>query len=553
MLQTIKSVALASAIFATAQGGVIQVSLNPPTNTSATILESFISYSIEFSSFPDFAGNLSAPNSFSNNLLTNIAHLTGEKPSIRVGGNTQDYALYNASLRTATNGTINPSRSPDYPTTLSIGPSFFESYLTWPGTRYTHGFNLGLGGNSTAGWETLLATVPLACNALRGRLVAWEYGNEPDLYSTSAQGPVRPPGWNESAYVSQWLNGTRHIRSQLAKYCPDMLADGSYGYYAPSFAGTDNHLKPITTFAKGLDGDGDIKVISSHKYLTSPLTFARLSADWSSYIGGATQPGITLQNTLLNHTSTSHSLSLQTALAAALSYTNLPFILGETNSLYNEGAPGLSNAFGAALWVLDFNLLSAARGIGRVHMHQGTDYRYAAWQPVATSKTTVGTKPPYYGQVAAGAVLGRKSTGGERSVVELEVGDESESAYAAYDGGTLRRLAVLNMRAYNYTLGGVLNNPPNPVVRPSRNYTFSVPAREGDWAIVRRLTANGSDAISGISWDGTSNNWELARGLPVRLWNVTVGERVRVKGGMVSVGVADSSATVLEFDTIDIE
>ena len=56
-------------------------------------LEAFVSFSIEFSSFPDFAGNTSFPNTFSNNLLDNIGALTGTKPYIRVGGNTQDYGM----------------------------------------------------------------------------------------------------------------------------------------------------------------------------------------------------------------------------------------------------------------------------------------------------------------------------------------------------------------------------------------------------------------------------------------------------------------------------
>jgi hypothetical protein len=132
-----------------------------------------------------------------------------------------------------------------------------------------HGFNLGLGANNTAGWETLLDTVPLACKALRGgKLLWWEYGNEPDLYSTSAQGPVRPSTWTEEIYVAQWLNGTRAIKSQLKKYCPDMLSNKNYGYLAPSFAGTNNHLKPVKTWEVGLDVDQDIRLISSHKYIS---------------------------------------------------------------------------------------------------------------------------------------------------------------------------------------------------------------------------------------------------------------------------------------------
>ena len=80
----------------------------------------------------------------------------------------------------------------------------------------------------------------------------------------------------------------------------------------------------------------------------------------------------------MNHTSTMNSVN-----AHIIEYDNItssshdvpPLIFGECNSLYNEGRPGLSNAFGAALWGVDFNLYSASVGFKRVHMHQGTNYR----------------------------------------------------------------------------------------------------------------------------------------------------------------------------------
>jgi hypothetical protein len=62
-----------------------------------------------------------------------------------------------------------------------------------------------------------------------------------------------------------------------------------------------------------------------------------------------------------------------------------PLIFGETNSLYNQGRPGLSNTFGAALWGVDFNLYSASVGFKRVHMHMGTNYRVRV--PLASLST----------------------------------------------------------------------------------------------------------------------------------------------------------------------
>jgi hypothetical protein len=54
-----------------------------------TVGPAFVSFSIELAFFPDFAGNKSHPNVFSENLLNNLADLQGVKPVIRVGGNTQ--------------------------------------------------------------------------------------------------------------------------------------------------------------------------------------------------------------------------------------------------------------------------------------------------------------------------------------------------------------------------------------------------------------------------------------------------------------------------------
>ena len=39
-----------------ATGAVIPLPLTPPENVSLPVLDSFVSFSIEFSSFPDFAG-----------------------------------------------------------------------------------------------------------------------------------------------------------------------------------------------------------------------------------------------------------------------------------------------------------------------------------------------------------------------------------------------------------------------------------------------------------------------------------------------------------------
>ncbi len=121
---------------------------------------------------------------------------------------------------------------------------------------------------------------------------------------------------------------------------------------------------------------------SSCSHSTSAVPFLSISHSYSpisSYISGAATPGVTLQGTLLNHAVTKRSVDTRVAdyntILSESSEPVPPLIFGETNSLYNQGRPGLSNTFGAALWGVDFNLYSASVGFKRVHMHMGTNYR----------------------------------------------------------------------------------------------------------------------------------------------------------------------------------
>lgn len=98
--------------------------------------------------------------------------------------------------------------------------------------------------------------------------------------------------------------------------------------------------------------------------------------------------------------------------------SGVPMVFGEHNSLYNQGKPGLSNSFGAALWGVDFNLYAASVGVRRVHMHMGTDYRvsfflsFFLWYTqththvcvcysITSSFAARATRPAYYAQTKA--------------------------------------------------------------------------------------------------------------------------------------------------------
>ncbi|KAK5726565.1 hypothetical protein LTR15_002450 [Elasticomyces elasticus] len=517
-------------------GRAVAISAKQPS-TAKQPLEHFLSYSIEFSSFAQFAGNLSAPNTYSDNLLNNIAHYAGSKPLIRVGGNTQDLSLFNASQQQATIQYFSAA-NPDYPANQTFGPAFFESYQTWPGVRFSHGFNLAE--NSTEARAALLDSVPYACEALRGKLNGWELGNEPDLYPTVVNPiPPRGPDYNPVEYVTEWLNWTRAIHGHMQQACPDLATNASFKFFAPSLAGAAG-LSAFTAepvFKAGLNTDHDIGYISAHKYIAARGNL-----------------GLTLQGTLMNHTNNLRAvndlLNISASIQAIPDKNLIPsasFILGEGNSLARQGIGGVSNSFGAALWGLDYALSLVSHGIGRWHMHQGVNYRYQAWQPVETRNTTKGTKAPFYGNVAVSAFLGDLTNAESRPyVVDLELPNFDESAFASYVDGKLRKLIVINMDEYNATASnvGYVDDYPRPV----ETYSFQLP-RGYKSAQLQRLMANGSDAITGVTFDGYSYAAELDNGKPVLLSNVTVGERLRVgRNGKAIVKLPRSSAVILDFE-----
>lgn len=138
------------------------------------------------------------------------------------------------------------------------------------------------------------------------------------------------------------------------------------------------------------------------------------------------------------------------------------------------------------------------------------------------------TRPPYYGQIMVASALGRSD---DARIVHIPLAEDTESAYAIYNGDDLLKLVVLNLQAFNQTSG--------QDSRPTREYKFQVPDH-GRRAKVERLMAPGSDATDGISYD-----YDLRAG---RLVNVDPAtEMVRIRNGVVSVELPDSSAVLLTF------
>jgi hypothetical protein len=120
--------------------------------------------------------------------------------------------------------------------------------------------------------------------------------------------------------------------------------------------------------------------------------------------------------------------------------------------------------------------------------------------------------------------------------VNIPLGEDTESAYAIYDGKRLTKLAVMNLQAFNQTTAGT---------RPHRAYSFHVLARHRS-ANVERLIGPGSDALVNINFRGDFLYYALRRGLPVPVH--ALEEVAGVRDGVLTVEVPQSSAVLLSLD-----
>jgi hypothetical protein len=147
-------------------------------------------------------------------------------------------------------------------------------------------------------------------------------------------------------------------------------------------------------------------------------------------MAGANSTGLSLQNTLLNHAHTTASVHQHLVEYASIIDSGASVIIGEANSIFNIGTPGISDTFGAALWTLDYNLWCASQNITRVHMQQGLNFFYNAWQPIDTPAMAKGTKAPYYGSIAAAAMIGNTLDGKVR-ITNIPLNSTTDVAYGA--------------------------------------------------------------------------------------------------------------------------
>lgn len=465
-------------VYSTVVNRNFSLSVPPLPPTGKQIVDgNFQSYSIEFSYMLDYAGNVSFPNKFSNKILQNLKDISGAYPIIRAGGTTQNRAIWVQNQTVALIETFSPS-SPDQPSSLTIGPSWLESFKTFPtGTQYIFGLSFQDG---TAGLDqVLLEAIPTVAE-LGSSLYAFEIGNEVNGFP----GGRRPASYTVQDYVTQWLQYAVTIENSTG-------TQGKTLFQAAAFEAPENYLTSNTSWnartilQDGIAKTGLVKTISEHDYMGSDCADTKVHA--------------TLEKTLLNHT---HMTSVAFAHDYLSNYTvahGSKYVLGETNSISCQGQANISDVFGAALWGVDYVLYIASLKVSRLYFHTGTPYRYSAWQPIAIGDVPAHAKALYYANLFTATAF----AGGNKQVSVL-VNETFFSAYGVYDAGTggsgvvaepakLTSVVVVNLNIWNSTQ-----------IASERPYTQVTLPSTLAGGKVRRLTGIGAETASNITFAGRS-------------------------------------------------
>ena len=337
-------------------------------------------------SSPGQAGLMSPKNA----RMLQFVQTLGTAGVIRIGGNTSDYAHWSAdgTAVSSPEGTI-VNRA-----VLNDLGDFCRA-LNW---KLIWGLNLGRG---TA--EEAAAEAKAVSESLRDSLLAFEIGNEPDLFAPAH----RKKGWSYKDFLTDYRAFKKVIRQAVPG--------------AP-FAGPDvaNQTAWVESFAK--DEGSDLKLLTHHHYSQGPPE----------------RKTSTIENLLEGNTNLQQRLD---KIATTSKASGVPFRFCEDNSCFHGGKSGVSDTFASALWVLDHMWMIAASGGAGVNIETGMNQlgRISDYSPIyPVGENGYVARPIYYGMLAF-----RHNVGGERIGLKLDAGGSNVKAYAvATPRGT--RVTLIN-------------------------------------------------------------------------------------------------------------
>ncbi|KAI0424699.1 hypothetical protein F5Y09DRAFT_353167 [Xylaria sp. FL1042] len=480
-----------------------------PPEASKVIDRSFTGFAFEQSSFYNYSFDAQGkPNEFSQNLVDAVLSRTGGTPLLRVGGTSGDHGRYDASQQNATN----------YPATkygpqtkvsgnrLVIGPSFFKAFKNWPGAK----FELMVPFYNTT-FSRSVEWARAGVNQIGvDNLYALELGNEPTFY----------PWFSIKEYVKRYQN----LQARLIAAIPSLADKRIFqAFDTASYAAGD--LTTKLAFQDGLNANASsIKQVAYHYYQNQHGV-----ADFAA-----------LQN-YIRHTATKSNITnfLPNIKYLKGNHPAIEFAFTETG--YSVGGSGdndhiKTNNFASTLWSLDFQLCALSMGVSRINWQQILRSDLQMWRPVKTSLGGPRVTPHFYSQPFVADFIGKS---GKTRVVELDIGTPQNglyAGYAAYDGGKLACVALLNLDLWD--------SQRSSDDRPQAKFTLSGLSDGGSNITMHHLNAeNGALTQQNVTYSGLEWTW-ASRGKQKKVKNDS--KVLKINGTEVDVIVKATQAVLLK-------
>lgn len=395
---------------------------------SIPVKGSFYGFSIEFSVVNQIVGkNSSVLHVPFLNLMSTLANRGGEV-HVRVGGNTQDYAVLVDTLPQA-NGSdalklpVNNSNITSTPTILYTNDLLYT--LNNVSNLVPVKWYLGIPLNDTSNLRLQIVTE--GERILGTNLLGLQVGNEPDLYARHGH---RPSSYGPQDYFDEFQTVVDALSA--IQSLPD-----KNNLIGPSVASQGWQLDDVWSTGFTTAFGQHLKILSVERYPND-----NCAALYSGF-GQPVDPQAVFPQ-YLNH-SNIQSLTSQYISSTLLAQSvGKPFQMFETNTASCGGFPGISNSFGAALWATDFGLQMAYTNFSEALLHVGgQDNYYNPFIPPPTADAafhqwTVGAV--FYASLILAEAFGKSGTS---RVVDLAANDLTP-AYAIWQNGVLSKLALFN-------------------------------------------------------------------------------------------------------------
>ncbi|KAK8008368.1 hypothetical protein PG991_010919 [Apiospora marii] len=509
-----------------------------------------------------FMNNYAKP--LSQNLVSSLAARMSTKPIVRIGGTGGDEFVFDPAQTDHLKICVEGECPTGSAASFKVGPAFFEGYKAFPDAKMTIQAPLGPHVNETLvrefvrrAWDARVGTDGEV--DWKDRIEAIALGNEPEFYTKDV-----------GKYVRDSLELEEIVLDELKLEGADRKI----------FEAGNNAKQPVSTagiLKQGMNKNKLTKITAEHLYQIDT------TETWDD---------ANMQKLMLNHQAITDRLDVQYMPSLRASHAEgIPYAISETAAVLASPVNTFVSGFGFALWIVDFSLANAARGVARVnHMAGRPVANHVLWVPDHTAglrnpgpqaraplpaaiMVADFLRPIQGGASGGGYAAGVDDAGenpngpfsvldkdseGEVAVLELDLDTAANpylSAYAAYsgasshgsDGGKLERVALLNMRLYNGTEQGAS--------RGSQIFQVLVGSSDVDEVEVRRLHADLGAAAMGFDHSGPEHNATWAG----EQWSKKVDdgrghfpqgagevvEKVQVRDGVAVVEVPDSEAVMV--------